>query len=213
MTSYPKPKAQQTSTPFSLRTQKQFSQLGMPLSQALWKLTKVRLLTALTPKPLPRPVLPQLRMDLHCTYHQGPGHETDHCNALRHAIQDLIDRGVVHLGQSSVTTNPLPTHTTHAVPPPTDSMHSIDFVELDDHIHMLSWDESELEPIVSDEIYEIGRVSLDPRMSTPFRLVPEAALVQTTSIEPSIFPHYSVHTPFFFILDVDEVQTLYVDVS
>ena len=99
------------------------------------------------------------------------------------------------------------------VPPPTDSMHSIDFVELDDHIHMLSWDESELEPIVSDEIYEIGRVSLDPRMSTPFRLVPEAALVQTTIIEPSIFPHYSVRTPFFFILDVDEVQTLYVDVS
>ena len=78
---------------------------------------------------------------------------------------------------------------------------------------MLSWDESELEPIVSDEIYEIGRVSLDPRMSTPFRLVPEATLVQTTIVEPSIFPHYSVRTPFFFILDVDEVQTQYVDVS
>ncbi|RVW24996.1 hypothetical protein CK203_116558 [Vitis vinifera] len=31
-------------------------------------------------------------MDLHCAYHQGPGHETDRCTALRHAIQDLIDQ-------------------------------------------------------------------------------------------------------------------------
>ena len=98
---------------------------------------------------------------------------------LRHAIQDLIDQGVVHLGQPSVTTNLLSAHTTHAVPPLIDSVHFINFVELDDHIHMLSWDESESEPepIVSDEIYEIGRVILGPRMSTPFRLVPEAASV------------------------------------
>ncbi|KAL6347507.1 hypothetical protein AAG906_026029 [Vitis piasezkii] len=124
---------------------------------------------------------PQLRMDLHCTYHQGLEHEIDHCTALRHAIQDLIDQGLVHLGQPSVTTNSLLAHTTHAVPPPTDSMHSIDFAELDDHIHMLSWDESEPEPILSDEIYEMGRVTLGPRMSTPFRPVPEAASVQTAT--------------------------------
>ena len=98
------------------------------------------------------------------------------------------------------------------VPPPTDSMHSIDFVELDDHIHMLSWDESESEPILSDEIYEIGRVILGPRMSTPFRLVPEVASVQTATVEPSIFPHYNVRTPFVLIPDVDEVQTPYVDI-
>ncbi|RVW24471.1 Transposon Ty3-G Gag-Pol polyprotein [Vitis vinifera] len=33
----------------------------------------------------------------------GPGHDTDHCTALRHAIQDLIDQGLVNLGQPSVT--------------------------------------------------------------------------------------------------------------
>ena len=49
--SYPKPRAQQTSAFFALRTYRQFSQLGMLLSQALWKLTKVGLLTALTPRP------------------------------------------------------------------------------------------------------------------------------------------------------------------
>ncbi|RVW29098.1 Retrovirus-related Pol polyprotein from transposon 17.6 [Vitis vinifera] len=53
---------------------------------------------------------PHFRMDLHCSYHQGPGHDTDHCTALRHAIQDLIDQGLVNLGQPSVTTNPLPAH-------------------------------------------------------------------------------------------------------
>ena len=91
-------------------------------------------------------------MDLHCTYHQGPEHETDRCNTLRHVIQDLIDQGLVHLGQPSVTTNPLPAHTTHAVPHLIDGIHFIDFAELDDHIHMLSWDESKPEPIVADEI-------------------------------------------------------------
>ncbi|RVW66950.1 hypothetical protein CK203_064752 [Vitis vinifera] len=80
-------------------------------------------------------------------------------NSSMHSDFDLLS-GVVHLGQLSVTTNPLLAHTTHTVPPPTDSMHSINFVELDDHIHMLSWDESDLEPIVSDKIYEIGRVIL-----------------------------------------------------
>ncbi|RVW17920.1 hypothetical protein CK203_115119 [Vitis vinifera] len=46
----------------------------------------------LASRPLPQPIPPRFRMDLHCSYHQGPGHDTDHCTALRHAIQDLIDR-------------------------------------------------------------------------------------------------------------------------
>ncbi|KAL6318459.1 hypothetical protein AAG906_041226 [Vitis piasezkii] len=89
----------------------------------------------------------------------GPGHEIDRCTALRHTIQDLIDQGLVHLGQPSVTTNPLPTHTTHAVLFPAEGIHSINLAELDDHVHMLSWDESEPKPIVSDQIYELGRVT------------------------------------------------------
>ena len=116
-------------------------------------------------------------MDLHCAYHQGPGHETDRCTALRHAIQDLINQGLVHLGQSSVTKNTLSAHTTHAVPPPIDDIHFLDFSELDDHIHMLSCDDLEPEPIVSDEIYEMSGVTLGPRMPVPFRLVPEVTSV------------------------------------
>ena len=70
-------------------------------------------------------------------------------------------------------------------------MHSIDFTELDDHIHMLSWDGSEPEPIVSNEIYEMGKVTLGPWMSTPFRLIPETASIHTTIVKPLTFPHYS----------------------
>ncbi|RVW68785.1 hypothetical protein CK203_060967 [Vitis vinifera] len=39
---------------------------------------------------------PQFRLDLHCAYHQGPGHDIDRCSALRHAIQDLINQDVGH---------------------------------------------------------------------------------------------------------------------
>ncbi|RVW56782.1 hypothetical protein CK203_082741 [Vitis vinifera] len=163
------------------------SQIGMPLSQALRKLTEAGLLTALTPRPLPQPIPAQFRMDLHCAYHQGPGHETDRCTALRHAIQDLIDQGLVHLGQPSVTTNPLPTHTTHAVPPPAGGIHFLDFDETDDHVHMLSWDDPDPEPIMPAGIYETSGVTLEPQMPAPFRLVPEAASVQATTSEPLTF--------------------------
>ncbi|RVW26199.1 hypothetical protein CK203_107674 [Vitis vinifera] len=201
---YPRPGAQQTSAPFALRTQRQFSQIGMPLSQALRKLTEAGLLTALTPRPLPQPIPAQFRMDLHCAYHQGPGHETDRCTALRHAIQDLIDQGLVHLGQPSVTTNPLPTHTTHAVPPPAGGIHFLDFDEIDDHVHMLSWDDPDPEPIMPAGIYETSGVTLEPQMPAPFRLVPEVAFVQAATSEPLTFTRYSVQAPYILIPDVEE---------
>eukprot|EP00261_Vitis_vinifera_P028366 XP_010662558.1 PREDICTED: uncharacterized protein LOC100853663 [Vitis vinifera] len=211
--SYPRPRAQQTSAPFALRAQRQFSQIGMPLSQALRKLTEAGLLTTLTPRSPPQPIPPQFRMDLHCAYHQGPEHETDRCTALRHAVQDLIDQVLVHLGQPSVTTNPLPAHTTHAVPPPADDIHFLEFDEIDDHIHMLSDDDSDPEPIMPDVIYETSGVTLGPRMPAPFRLVPEAAPVQAATVEPLILPHYNVQTPFILIPDVEGVQAPYVDDS
>ena len=54
-------------------------------------------------------------------------------------------------------------------------------------------------------------MTLGLRMFTPFRLVPEAALVQTATVEPLTFPRYSVQIPFVLSSDVDEVQTPYVD--
>ena len=67
-----------------------------------------------------------------------------------------------------MTTNPLPTHSTHAVPPPPGAIHHIDFVE-DDNIHMMSWDDGLPEPIVLDDGYEVDTVG--SRTFTPFSLI------------------------------------------
>ena len=151
-----------------------------------------RLLTLLAPKPLPQPIPPQFRMDLHCAYHQGSGHEIDHCITLRRTIQDLIDQGLVHLGHPSVTINPLPAHTSHVVLLLVSGIHFMDFTKPDDRIHMLSWNDSEPEPIVVDESYEVDGVILDPEASAPFRLVPDTPSVQLTTIQPLIRPCYNI---------------------
>ena len=112
-----------------------------------------------------------------------------------------------------MTTNPLPTHTTHAVPPLAGGIHFLDFDETDDHVHMLSWDDSDPEPIMPAEIYETSGVTLEPHMPAPFRLVPEAASVQATTSEPLTFTRYSVQAPYILIPDVEEVRAPHVDIS
>ena len=64
---------------------------------------------------------------------------------LRHAIHDLIDQGLVDLGCPVVTTDPLPTHDTRAVPPPQGGVHLIEFSR--DEIFMMGWDGEALQPI------------------------------------------------------------------
>uniref|UniRef100_F6HI05 Uncharacterized protein n=1 Tax=Vitis vinifera TaxID=29760 RepID=F6HI05_VITVI len=104
--------------PYTQRPARQFTQLGMTLIRAFEKLRDAGVIVPLAPRPLPHPIPPHFRFHEHCLYHQMQGHDTERCSALHHAIQDLIDSWVVDLARPSVTTNPLPTHSTHAVPPP-----------------------------------------------------------------------------------------------
>ncbi|RVW25856.1 Retrovirus-related Pol polyprotein from transposon 412 [Vitis vinifera] len=90
---------------------------------------------------------------------------------------DLIDQGLVKLGQLSVTTNPLPAHSTHAVSPSSGDIHHIDLIE-DDSIHMLSWDDGLPELIVLHDSYEIDGVSLSSQAPAPFNLIPDEAPFQ-----------------------------------
>ena len=83
--------------------------------------------------------------DIHCAYHQRAGHDIDSCATLRHAIQDLIDQGLIDLRLPGVTTDPLPTHDTIVVPPPLGGIHSIEF--LGDEIFMMGWDGEAPQPI------------------------------------------------------------------
>ena len=73
----------------------------------------------------------------------------------------------------------------HAVPPSPGGIHHIDFVE-DDNIHMMSWDDGLLEPIVLDDCYEVNIVgsqtfTLFSSISNwaPFELTPSAPLATT----------------------------------
>ena len=78
------------------------------------------------------------------------------------------------MGQQSVTTNPLPAHTTHSVPPLTGGIHHMDFVQ-DDVIHMLSWDDGLPEMIVLDDGYEIVGVTSYFSIPAPFCLILDRA--------------------------------------
>ena len=110
----------------------------MPLSRAFQRLVEGGLIVPLPPRPPPQPTPPEFRTDLHYAYHQRAGHDTDNCVALKHAIQDLIDQGLVYLGRPVVTTDPLPTHNTRVVHPPLGGIHSIKYSR--DEIFMMGWD-------------------------------------------------------------------------
>ena len=125
----------------------------------------------------------------------------------------MIDQGLVHLGQPSVTQNPLPAHTMHAVPPPDGGIHFLDFADSNDHVCMMSWDDMDPEPIELGDIYEMSSMSLGPQVPTPLRLFPKIASVHASIVEPPTFTCYSVQTPFVLVPDVEEVRAPHVDIS
>ncbi|XP_034693534.1 uncharacterized protein LOC117920231 [Vitis riparia] len=116
--SHPRATTHPPPRPYAQRAARQFTPLGMTLTRAFEKLRDAGVIVPLAPRPLPHPIPPHFRSHEHCLYHQILGHDTERCSALHHAIQDLIDSGLVDLAGPNVTTNPLPTHSTHAVPPP-----------------------------------------------------------------------------------------------
>ena len=75
------------------------------------KLKAKGLLKPLDPRPIPNPLPTRFDTTKRCTYHQSPGHDTDKCFGLHHAIQDLIeDKVIASPTRPSITNNPLPNH-------------------------------------------------------------------------------------------------------
>ncbi|OVA01755.1 hypothetical protein BVC80_9071g92 [Macleaya cordata] len=100
----------------SNRPKREFSKLNHPMSALLAGLVEVGLVTRREPSPVPE-ILPQgYNPSQHCDFHQGPGHLTDNCWALRHKIQNLLDSGKISMEgvqvpeKSNINTNPLPNH-------------------------------------------------------------------------------------------------------
>ena len=73
-----------------------FHALYMPLSRAFQILAKKGHLKPLEPRPLPKNLPLSHDATLYCAYHQQSGHSTDGCFRLRHEVQDLIDKKVIH---------------------------------------------------------------------------------------------------------------------
>ena len=67
----------------------------MPMSQVFDKLKEKGLLKPLDLRPIPNPLPSNFDVNKRCAYHQIPGHDTNRCFTLHHAIQDLIDNKVI----------------------------------------------------------------------------------------------------------------------
>ncbi|XP_077223026.1 uncharacterized protein LOC143856648 [Tasmannia lanceolata] len=92
-----------------------FDPLPYSLSVALKKLLKDKKIKLPDIKPPPNPLPRSWRENEFCDYHRNTGHITDRCLALKHQIQNMIDRKELSIELPNVTRNPLPTH---AMPPP-----------------------------------------------------------------------------------------------
>ena len=79
------------------RLKREFHELYVPMSQVFDKLNAKGLLKPLDPKPIPNTLPSKFDVNNRCAYHQIPGHDTDCCFTLRHAIEDLIENKVITL--------------------------------------------------------------------------------------------------------------------
>ena len=120
----------------------------------------------------------------------------------------------MQLGQPSISSDPLSTYSTHAVPSLMRGIHSIDFVESEDHIHMLSWGDQRLDPIAFDDGYgddEVHEAFFIKKIHS--HVVSAPGITQFWIPAPRLMTllWYSVQTPFILtpyrgIVDTPEIQ-------
>ncbi|XP_077223414.1 uncharacterized protein LOC143857027 [Tasmannia lanceolata] len=96
---------------------RKFDHLPYPIIMIFKRLMKDRKIRLPDIKPPPNPLPALWKMDQYCEYNRGHGHLTENCLALKHAIQNMIDKDELAVERPNVTQNPLPNH--HAMPPPT----------------------------------------------------------------------------------------------
>ena len=68
------------------RPRREFHELYISISQVFDKPKVKGLLKPLAQRPIPNPLPSKFDVNKRCAYHQGPGHDTNHCFGLRHAI-------------------------------------------------------------------------------------------------------------------------------
>ena len=99
--------------------------------------------------------------------------------------------------------NPLPTHSTHVVPPPPGGIDHIDFVK-DDNIHMLNWNDGLPELIVLDDGYKVGTMGY--QTSTPFSLISDWVPFELTPTTPLAIVRQIPFVPFILWPEDDDLK-------
>ncbi|XP_077246016.1 uncharacterized protein LOC143885850 [Tasmannia lanceolata] len=148
---------------------RQFDPLPYPLPMILKKLVRDKKIKLPDLKPVPNPLPPYWRLDQHCEYHRNSGHLTENCLALKHAIQNLIDKDELSVKGPNITQNPLPNH--RAAPPPTANAIFRDEPILDpstlicaimtDNTYVLEFDEEELQDVKGKQPYILSFSDLE----------------------------------------------------
>ena len=89
----PTPVQQRNNNRHRVRYQeRKYTDINMPLSQALRQLLDLKLITLKDPPQNPDTSSSKYNSNERCAYHSdSPGHDTDSCWTLKNQIQDLID--------------------------------------------------------------------------------------------------------------------------
>ena len=89
---HPQPQyPQQLQQPRQQASRAQFSPIPMKYEVLLPQLLEKNLVQTKSPPPVPARLPAWYRPDLFCNFHQGaPGHDIEHCNALKKEVQNLI---------------------------------------------------------------------------------------------------------------------------
>ena len=73
-----------------------FDPILMKYAELLPDLLKKNLVQTRPPPPVPKKFPARFRADLSCDFHQGaPGHDVEHCYALKNAVQDLVEDNIL----------------------------------------------------------------------------------------------------------------------
>ncbi|XP_077232387.1 uncharacterized protein LOC143869499 [Tasmannia lanceolata] len=165
--SYTRPVAKpvaEVAGPAIRRQFRQFDPLPFPLPMILKKLIRDKKIRLPDVKPVPNPLPVNWRSDQYCEYHRGPGHMTENCLALKHAIQNMIDKDELAIERPNITQNPLPNH--RAAAPPTTNAIFVDEPILDpsvlicaitsDKTYVLKFEDEELREFKEKEPYVLS---------------------------------------------------------
>ena len=83
---------------------RQFTNINIPLSQALQHMMRMNMITPIRPHRNTKTFSPSYNPDARCAYHSdSPGHDTNDCWALKYKIQNLVNKGMLEFTQDGQT--------------------------------------------------------------------------------------------------------------